>query len=234
MVYSTNMSVATGAVGSAASIGAGRAVGDPLTARVGLRERKKDATRRALAEAALDLAVARGYAAVTIADITDAVGVSRRTFSNYFAGKAECVAAVIEGWFDDIVDTIRWAPADSPLETLLFDALSRFAADLPERWDRFYGLFHDEPELKAMADAMDEQSCAELAVVIAPRLGMAADDIRVRMLATFGCSAGRTCLEDWVLRGRPDGALSFQTQLELAFSIIDLAALGAPRVVADS
>jgi hypothetical protein len=63
---------------------------------------------------------------------------------------------------------------------------------------------------------------------------MAADDIRVRMLATFGCSAGRTCLEDWVLRGRPDGALSFQTQLELAFSIIDLAALGAPRVVADS
>ena len=126
------------------------------TARVGLRERKKDATRRALAEAALDLAVARGYAAVTIADITDAVGVSRRTFSNYFAGKAECVAAVIEGWFDDIVDTIRWAPADSRLETLLFDALSRFAADLPERWDRFYGLFHDEPELKAMVDAMDE------------------------------------------------------------------------------
>ena len=150
------MSVATGAVGSAAPIGAGRAVGDPVTARVGLRERKKDATRRALAEAALDLAVARGYAAVTIADITDAVGVSRRTFSNYFAGKAECVAAVIEGWFDDIVDTIRWAPADSRLETLLFDALSRFAADLPERWDRFYGLFHDEPELKAMADAMDE------------------------------------------------------------------------------
>lgn len=195
--------------------------------RGGLRERKKDATRRSLAEAALTLAVTRGYAVVTIADITDAVGVSRRTFSNYFSGKAECVAAVTEGWFDDIIDTIRWAPPDSRLDTLLFDALSRFADDLPERWDRFYGLIHGEPELKAMTDALDEQICADLAEVVAPRLGMAPDDIRVRILASFGCLAGRTCLEDWVLRGRPDGAQSFQSQLELAFSIIDLNALGA-------
>ena len=36
----------------------------------GLRERKKDATRRALAETAMDLAQQRGYHGVTIADIT--------------------------------------------------------------------------------------------------------------------------------------------------------------------
>ena len=112
---------------------------------------------------------------MTIADITDAVGVSRRTFSNYFAGKAECVAAVTEGWFDDIVDidplarrpTAGWTPCSST-------PCSRFAADLPERWDRFYGLFHDEPELKAMADAMDEPTAPSWPSVIAPRLGMAA------------------------------------------------------------
>ena len=52
-VYSRGMSVATGAVGSSAPIGAGRTVGDADAGRVGLRERKKDATRRALAEAAM-------------------------------------------------------------------------------------------------------------------------------------------------------------------------------------
>ena len=93
----------------------------------GLRERKKDATRRALAEAAMNLAIERGYAAVTIADITDAVGVSRRTFSNYFAGKAECIAAVSQGWFRDIAQSIREAPADHPLDQILCDALLQIA-----------------------------------------------------------------------------------------------------------
>ena len=198
-----------------------------------LRERKKDATRRALAETAMNLAVERGYAAVTIADITDAVGVSRRTFSNYFSGKAECVAAVTEGWFDDIAQSIRDAPDGQPLDQLLCDALLRVAADLPQRWERFFSLLHDEPELKAMIGAIDEASCEQLVQVVAPRLGLAADDIRVRMLSNFGILAGRTCLEDWVLRGRPTGPKSFAAQLELALSIIDLHAFDPPIVPPD-
>jgi AcrR family transcriptional regulator len=191
----------------------------------GLRERKKDATRRALAEAAMNLAIERGYAAVTIADITDAVGVSRRTFSNYFAGKAECIAAVSQGWFRDIAQSIREAPADHPLDQILCDALLQIAADLPERWGKFFEVVHVEPELKAVVGAMDEANVAELATVVAERLGVTGDDIRVRMLAAFGGIAGRTCLEDWVLNGRPSGDRSFQSQLNLAFSIIDLKAL---------
>ena len=141
----------------------------------------------------MDLAVARGYAAVTIADITDAVGVSRRTFSNYFSGKAECVAAVIEGWFDDIVDSrsamrrpgSRWRRCSST-------RCSRVAADLPERWDRFYGLFHDEPELKAMVGAIDEASCEQLAGRRAPGWGWPR--------TTSGCG----CSSTFGILGRPD------------------------------
>jgi hypothetical protein len=48
------------------------------------------------------------------------------------------------------------------------------------------------------------------------------------MLSTFGILAGRTCLEDWVLRGRPTGSRSFAAQLELALSIIDLHAFDPP------
>ena len=70
---------------------------------VGLRERKKDATRRALAERAFDLAGQRGFDGFTIAELVADVDVSRRTFSNYFASKADCIAAVTDGWLDDVL-----------------------------------------------------------------------------------------------------------------------------------
>jgi AcrR family transcriptional regulator len=57
----------------------------------GLRERKKEATRQALHEAAVRLAVEHGPEQVTVEAIADAAGVSRRTFSNYFEGKEQAL-----------------------------------------------------------------------------------------------------------------------------------------------
>jgi AcrR family transcriptional regulator len=57
----------------------------------GLRERKKLATRRALGDAALRLAADRGLEHLTVEDISDAAGVSTRTFFNYFSGKEEAI-----------------------------------------------------------------------------------------------------------------------------------------------
>ena len=115
------------------------------------------------------------------------------------------------------------APAEHPLDRMLCDALSRVAADLPERWERFFSLLHAEPELKATVGAIDEANCRAARPGRDRRgCGLTADDIRVRMLAAFGNLAGRTCLEEWVLRGRPGGPQGFAAQLALAFSIIDL------------
>ncbi|WP_197319131.1 TetR/AcrR family transcriptional regulator [Saccharomonospora sp. NB11] len=58
---------------------------------LGLRERKKIATKTALYEAAMRLSVAHGYDTVTVEAIADSAGVSRRTFSNYFASKEEAM-----------------------------------------------------------------------------------------------------------------------------------------------
>jgi len=58
----------------------------------GLRERKKADTRRALSDAALGLAFERGLDNVTREDIANVVGVSLRTFNNYFNGKYEALA----------------------------------------------------------------------------------------------------------------------------------------------
>jgi AcrR family transcriptional regulator len=54
---------------------------------IGLRERKKAATRLAIERAAVDLACDHGYEAATAEAIAARAGVSLRTFFNYFTGK---------------------------------------------------------------------------------------------------------------------------------------------------
>ncbi len=58
---------------------------------VGLRERKRLATRRAIQLAVVDLVSQRGLAGVTVDEISRVADVSPRTFFNYFASKEEAL-----------------------------------------------------------------------------------------------------------------------------------------------
>ncbi|MFD4763045.1 TetR/AcrR family transcriptional regulator [Streptomyces sp. NPDC058439] len=58
---------------------------------LGRRDRKKQQTRSALILAALRLVLERGLEHVTVDDISEAAGVSARTFFNYFAGKDDAL-----------------------------------------------------------------------------------------------------------------------------------------------
>src|SRR5690349_19265734 len=57
----------------------------------GLRERKRRKTFKAIHDAALELFEARGYGAVTVADIADAAEVSRATVFAYYPAKEDIV-----------------------------------------------------------------------------------------------------------------------------------------------
>ncbi|MEK4997772.1 TetR/AcrR family transcriptional regulator [Paenibacillus sp. FSL H7-0918] len=57
-----------------------------------LRDIKKEATEKALAEAAFELALEHGLDGFVVEDIVQKAGYSRRTFANYFTCKEEAVA----------------------------------------------------------------------------------------------------------------------------------------------
>ncbi|RDI17107.1 TetR/AcrR family transcriptional regulator [Lentzea flaviverrucosa] len=76
------------------------------------REHNKAVTRRSLAGAALRLAMEHGLDGVTVEDIADAAGVSRRTFSNYFTSKEDAVLDADRERLRALVAMVGERPAD--------------------------------------------------------------------------------------------------------------------------
>ncbi|HEX4224796.1 MAG TPA: TetR family transcriptional regulator [Pseudonocardiaceae bacterium] len=90
---------------------------------LGLRERKKLHTRLALSDATLQLAFEVGLENVRREDIAARVGVSVRTFNNYFASKYEALAYRQIERLRRSVAALRARPADEPLWTAITAAV---------------------------------------------------------------------------------------------------------------
>jgi AcrR family transcriptional regulator len=96
------------------------------TASEGLRERKKRETREAITRAAMKLFVARGFDAVTVADVADAAGVSEKTVFNYFPAKEDLVFHGGAERLEALIEAIRERPAGVSLVTPFREATMRF------------------------------------------------------------------------------------------------------------
>lgn len=57
----------------------------------GLRERKRQQTRKAVTAAARALTAAKGLSGFTVEEVCEQVGISRRTFFNYFPAKEDAI-----------------------------------------------------------------------------------------------------------------------------------------------
>ncbi|HEY0449685.1 TetR/AcrR family transcriptional regulator [Actinophytocola sp.] len=152
-----------------------------------LRERKKAATRQSLHDAALRLAMASGFDNVTIEDIADEVGVSRRTFSNYFANKEDAVLHADRERTRRMLDLVRARPAAERPWLALRRAAAELYAErtLPDpEWVAQLRLLRRHPSLLARQAADQMALERDLAEVILGR-GRTDADLARLMAATF-------------------------------------------------
>ena len=205
----------------------------------GLRERKKVATRQALGEAAMRLAVDRGLDNVLVEDIADAAGVSPRTFNNYFASKYEAICALQQDRAMRIGETLRARPAGEPLwESVTQAVLSQFgtASHTPDKeWIDGIRLVVTTPAL--IGEYLKVQGMAQyhLAEAIAERLGTSAEtDMFPRIMAGAVSAAMQAAMERWLRSDPPVPLVPLMRQSLRQFAEGMRSVLPAETELADS
>ncbi|NKZ09144.1 TetR/AcrR family transcriptional regulator [Actinomadura latina] len=190
----------------------------------GLRERKKEATRRALHEAAMRLAVEHGLDEVTVEAIADAAGVSRRTFSNYFGGKEEALLYSGEQRMRSLLETFEERPPDESSWTALrasFDAVHDQFGALDPQWAAQVRLARNHPSVLARQLAHYAGLERSLAELIAARDGLPPGGLRPRIMAGAFMTALRiaslTWIEEQPVRTMPDAVDEALTEIAREF-----------------
>ncbi|MEW2144404.1 TetR family transcriptional regulator [Micromonospora vinacea] len=175
----------------------------------GLRERKKAETRAALGWAAIHLTAEHGYDNVRVEDIAEAVGVSPRTFNNYFSSKAEAIASRHLDRSLRTAAALRERPADEPLwEALTQAALEQFtrgpeveAMPSPDhaQWAAGVRTMLAEPALQGERLRATALAEAELAAAVAERTGTdLATDMYPRLVAAAASAAVSVAMQHYL------------------------------------
>lgn len=189
----------------------------PARAGKGWDQRKLD-TLAALRSVALTLALEHGVEQITVADIAEAAGVSRRTFFNYFHSKEDALV----GENPELAAFLRRAiaarpAAEAPLAAVqgaLHETITAFVTDdVRHRLRARHRLLADYPALlphhlaryaafeRLLTDALTSRMLA----------GAGADP---GLLATAAAGAVRLCVHRWARHGDPP--LSQRLEVALA------------------
>lgn len=154
---------------------------------VGRRERKKAATRQAIADAALRLFLERGYDHVSIRDIAEAADVSTTTVFKHFTGKEALVFDQEESTDAHLIAAVRLRAAGQSV----LDALRQHVLDtwLPiaahPQTEEFNRLVDSTPALRAYAERMWARHTDTLSAAIADEFGVDHDNLACATLARF-------------------------------------------------
>ncbi len=186
-----------------------------MTETVGRRERKKAATRQAIADAALTLFLERGYDAVGVREIAEAADVSVTTLFKHFPEGKEALV------FDEdadreaaLVAAVRERRAGQSIPQALGQLLGSAQAKrrrADPRFDAFLRLIDSTPALREHARRMWLRHETALAAAIADDAGLPPDDPACQALAHFALEAAA------LVRGRDDD----QDRLDRILALLD-------------
>lgn len=164
---------------------------DRAVTELGRRERKKLQTRQSIADAALELFLARGFDDVGVKEIADRADVSVTTLFKHFPSKESLLFDEDEQQEAELVGAVRNRPAGQSIPRALRDHFVRMSyghVDHP-LFGAFNRLVQETSALRTYEHKMWMRHQEGLARAIAEELGVPEDDVRCAALARFALEA---------------------------------------------
>ena len=169
---------------------------------IGLRERRRRQTSADIRDAAVRLALQRGFDKVTIEEICVEAGISTRTFFNYFPNKESAIAYGPSDLPAELAaDFVAAGPA--PYSVVLAELITLAAhhlRDMPPMREQAAGMLElckTSPAVLAAFLAELERFQNQLTDIVARRQTMRPDDEIPALIAALALTAVRSGIERW-------------------------------------
>ncbi len=176
----------------------------------------REGTRARVERAALDLFTHRGFEGVTIDEVAEAAGISRRTYFRYFATKADAVWGDFAEHVARLSRLLHESAGDAPVLPSICAAYVEVndysTTDLPLLRQRMQ-LILTEPALLAHSQVRYADIDRVVAQYVASRTGTEPGELLPRLVATSSRAAATTAFEAWLTYS----GLSLDKALRTAF-----------------
>lgn len=202
---------------------------------MGLRERKKLATRQRIVEVALRRFAEYGYEATTVEEIAADAEVSVTTFFRYFRTKDEVPFIDTDQRAPAFRAELEGRPAQEPDLVAVHEALRVFreregVEDDQRRLQR-HKIVAEAPVLRGRAAEVSAQWRDEVAVGLATRRGVSPDTREIRLTAAIALAILTFAENEWSAH---DGAADWATVLADAFDSFSAVAAQGPSPMVES
>lgn len=197
---------------------------------LGLREAKKQETRRLISDHATRLFLEQGFEETTIAQVAAAARVAKKTVTNYFARKEDLVLDHQDEFVATLADAVAARrPGESALAALRRAFEAAVAAKDPVigfAGLEFSRMIAESPTLSACLRGLHEQRERALAEALADAVGGTRSDIAVRTAAGLLGAVHHILfqrIEELTLAGRPDEEIAETVAAEAgeAFDLLE-------------
>ncbi len=185
-----------------------------------LRDRKRDATRQTIEEAAWQLFTERGFDATTVHDIAALANVAPRTFFRYFPSKEAVLYPEIDELIADLSAAFDARPTDEPALVSLVAAMDSLSSELLEQRERSFQRFDMLKRTSQGTTSVFVTGRVADAVAEMVRRRSSADpdvEIQARLAAGVLSVVLSLSLEQWAERG---GATSIEDEATGCFDTL--------------